>query len=251
MQKRGFTLIELLVAALIFSTVLTLTSRYFNESRLLQRTAQARSELQDRVRTTMAVVTQDLQNAGSSRYVAVSGSTVTINKSVSGWVACSTSSPCLSGANGGSLGEKDTFSVRYVTSIPSQNVSCRSVAYSFSSDGDGNILMRQDNAGCLTANIPAAVVFSPNILAMNIVYNCSDGTTENNPASCRVLNTNPHNRTTVAYARSATVTIMGQSAETTQTPRSSNSEGYLVTCPTGRECYQMRQEVLMPSLKDN
>lgn len=64
-MRKGFTLVELLIAAAILVTVLAVALRYFVATAEAGRLTQAKSELQDRVRMVMQVVSGDLQLAGA------------------------------------------------------------------------------------------------------------------------------------------------------------------------------------------
>lgn len=232
MKRKGFTLIELLAAMAIFAVVLGIVGNYLAEQNTLTRTNQARSELQDRIRIVMQVVTQDLQMAGASRYSDASGN---INTSVS--LASCTYTQCLIAADGG---VKDSFQVQYLTSLQDASNACRRVIFDFS----GNTLRRSDVACSSPAN-PQPL--ADDLLALDIVYLCSNGSRLNGyPDETRCP-------TGAAYPRSALVSVVGQSrAPVAGVPSSSypTSSGQTVACPAGFLCYAMSQEVRMPSLKD-
>ena len=232
MKRGGFTLVELLAAMAIFAVVLGIVGNYFAQQNSLARANQARSELQDRVRIVMQIVTQDLQMAGASRYSDASGN---INTSVS--LASCTYTQCLVAADGGL---RDSFQVQYLTSLQDVSNACRRVSFDFS----GNTLRRSD----VTCSSPAdPQPLADNLLALDIVYLCSNG----NRLGQYPDETNCPSG--AAYPRSALVSVVGQSrSRVAGTPPNSypTSSGRTVDCPAGFLCYAMSQEVRMPSLKD-
>lgn len=232
----GFTLIELLVAMIIFAGIMTLIVTYLGASNESTRRTQVRSEVQDRVRTVMQLVSQDLQLAGSSRLL--NANSTTVAQSVANWLPCGSSQRCVSlvGTDTGAT-NKDTVRVRYVTSLAADPANaCRIVEYTY----DGNTVRRGDDAGCTSyTTSPAPSPIADNILALNITYLCSDSSSNANPANCPAG----------SYPRTAQITVMGTSASTI--PGYVDPGSYSVACPAGRICYELRQEVLMPSMKDN
>ncbi len=227
MRRRGFTLVELLIAMGILAGILTLVAVYFGDQRDLTQRTQSRSEVQDRVRMVMQMVTQDLQMVGSRGFLDSSGNLITTVSS-----GCSGVN-CISSTN---AGVQDGFTAQYVTTLRTdQNQACRMVSYAFS----GNTLLRSD-VPCGSA--ASLVDLAPNILAMDIQYQCSNNTTSNT-ASCP----------SGSYPRSARVTVIGQSASTVANISASSyttASGSTVNCPAGRICLALTQEVLMPNLKN-
>jgi prepilin-type N-terminal cleavage/methylation domain-containing protein len=226
-MRKGFTLVELLIAAAILVTVLAVALRYFVATAEAGRLTQAKGELQDRVRMVMQVVSGDLQLAGAKYWT--QGSTSV------GFTLVN----ALQGTDGGA---KDTLTVRYVTSLRARDSACRQVDYTF----QGDTLRRSDisitpssGTECQLGD-PSPQPLAEGILALDIQYLCSDGTTGNTP-DC-----GPD-----AYPRSAKLTVAGYSL----TPVNGGG-GTLTTvtdqtlaCPAGRLCYAMTQEVLLPNLK--
>jgi prepilin-type N-terminal cleavage/methylation domain-containing protein len=226
-MRKGFTLVELLIAAAILVTVLAVALRYFVATAEAGRLTQAKGELQDRVRMVMQVVSGDLQLAGAKYWT--QGSTSV------GFTLVN----ALQGTDGG---VKDTLTVRYVTSLRARDSACRQVDYTF----QGDTLRRSDisitpssGTECQLGD-PSPQPLAEGILALDIQYLCSDGTTGNTP-DC-----GPD-----AYPRSAKLTVAGYSL----TPVNGGG-GTLTTvtdqtlaCPAGRLCYAMTQEVLLPNLK--
>jgi len=236
-KEKGFTLLELLVAMALLLSVLGVAFTYFQATLDSTRRAQAKSELQDRVRMVMQVVAGDLQMAGA-RY----------------WTQGATSLGftlvgALSGTDGG---VKDTLTVRYVTSLRDQNSACRRVDYGF----NGDTLMRSDvnitpssGTDCQEGD-PSLQPLAEGILALDLQYLCSNGVAQNTP-DCGPS----------AYPRSARVSVAGYSlsvfaSRSNDRVRSgSNSQtlttvtGQTLACPAGRICYALTQEVLMPNLK--
>ena len=228
-MKRGFTLMEVLVAMAILVVVLAVGVRYFASTGEMARNTQARSELQDRVRMVMQVVTADLQMAGAHYWN--SGSQ---NR------AYGLPLPPLSGSDGGA---RDTLTLYYVTSLRDPASACRRVDYGF----DGDTLRRSDlnatpssGSDCTTPD-PSPQPLAEGILALDIQYQCSDATVRNTP-DCGAN----------AYPRSARVTVAGYSLSPVTNPGPAyltTVTGQTLTCPRGRACYALTQEVLMPNLK--
>jgi len=237
MRRSGFTIIEAVVALLILTIVLGLAINYFVQQAELTKQTQARNEVQDKVRSVMQVVTQDLQLAGSSRYVDSSG-----NTSKPGNLSCSPASNCLSATSNGLL---DRFTVNYVTSLQDTTNACRRVDYAFSGD-----TLRRSDLAC--GSDPATALADPannlaeNILAVDIQYQCSNGNDLNNFPD----NTNCPAGT--SYPRSAVVSIVGKSNN--PSPKTSSirytTPTDFVNCDNGYVCYQLTQEVMLPNLKD-
>jgi Tfp pilus assembly protein PilW len=226
-KPSGFNILELVISLALIIVVLGIVSSYLVQESNLSRRTQARNEVQDRVRIVMQLVRQDLQQAGSSRFI--DASTLDVNATVSGWTSCTSTSPCLTGTNNGN---QDSFTVRYITSLKSVGVSCRQVTYSFASGS--NDLQRTDAEGC--SGTPTPVVIASDILAMNIQYQCGMNTTDQDTPNCG----------TNSFTRSAVVTIMGQSEVNVG---ATDDSTWLVACPSNKTCFQLREEVLLPSLK--
>ncbi len=227
-MRKGFTLVEVLVAMAILVVLLALGVRYFAGTGELARNTQARNELQDRVRMVMQLVTADLQMAGA-RYWS-SGSQ---NRAFS-------LPPPLLGSDGGA---KDTLTLYYVTSLRDQASACRRVDYGF----NGDTLRRSDvnstpaaGSDCTTPS-PNFQPLAEGILALDIQYQCSNGTTQDRP-DCGLD----------AYPRSAKVTVAGYSLSPVTHPGPASLltvTRQALPCPSGRACYALTQEVLMPNLK--
>jgi prepilin-type N-terminal cleavage/methylation domain-containing protein len=237
MNRRGFSVVELLVAATILSVVLGLVATYFMQQSDMSRRTQARSEVQDKVRFSMQLVGQDLQMAGSSRYV--TGDSGAVNLSVS-LPSCSFTT-CLEAVNAaGGANHQDAFNVRYITSLRSAAEACRDVRYRLS----GNVLQRSD---VTCGNNASFVDLADNVLALDVVYICSNGNRYHSlpDANCAGA---------VAYPRSAEITLLARSntpvsgAPATTVTTASNQS---VSCGPGFACFSLTQEVLMPNLKDN
>ncbi len=228
MRRAGFTLVELLIAMGILAGILTLVAVYFGDQRDLTQRTQSRSEVQDRVRMVMQMVTQDLQMVGSRGFLDSSGNLVTTVSSGCSGVNCLTST---------NAGVQDGFSAQYVTNLRSSSAqACRTVTYAFS----GNTLQRSD----VPCGSEAALVdLAPDILALDIQYQCSDNTTADSSSGCPVG----------SYPRSARVTVVGQSPTTISNIAASShttASGSTVNCSAGRICLALTQEILMPNLKN-
>ena len=220
MRRHAFTLIEMLVAMAILGVVMGLVAQYLVRQNELTRQAQAKSEVQDKVRTVMQLITQDLQLAGASQYVSSSGAT-------SNLLSCP-GTGCLSG---NSSDVKDSLDLSYVTSLRTAGEACRRVSYTFSGSG---------------SPLPTPVELASNILAVDIQYVCSNGNKLNNYPD--TSNCDPK----YAYPRSARVSVVGRSdasypSTTSSTYKTLTGE---VTCPSGFVCYAMEQEVLLPNFKN-
>lgn len=230
MRRSGFTLVEVLVALAILVVILSLAIRYFTSNAELARETQARSELQDRVRMVMQVVTGDLQMAGA-RYWNQGAQNV-------GFVL-----PVGSVLTGTNNGAKDSLSISYVTSLRRLSEACRRVEYTF----QGDTLLRSDVNATPTSGkdctIPSAS-FQPladGIAALDVLYLCSNGQSRDTP-DCG----------SGAYPRSAIVEVVGYSLSPMKASRPQTLitvSGASFACPTGRTCYALRQEVLLPNLK--
>ncbi|MDM7324468.1 MAG: prepilin-type N-terminal cleavage/methylation domain-containing protein [Thermus sp.] len=230
MKGKGFTLVEVLVALFILVVVLAVGLRYFAQNAELARETQAKSELQDRVRMVMQVVNGDLQMAGARYW-----SRGTQNRAFELPLGL-----ILQGEDGG---PKDTLSLYYVTSLREPDSACRRVDYDF----QGDTLRRSDvnatqsgSSECQRPN-PSFQPLAEGILALDIVYRCSDGQERDTP-DCG----------TDAYTRSAVVEVVGYSQSPMRSPGPqtlTTPSGGKVACPTGRRCYALRQEVLLPNLK--
>ncbi len=228
MKEKGFTLLELLVAMALLLSVLGVAFTYFQATLDSTRRTQAKSELQDRVRMVMQVVAGDLQMSGA-RY----------------WTQGTTSLGfTLVGAlSGTDRGAKDTLTVRYVTSLRDKSSACRRVDYGF----DRDTLLRSDvnitppsGTDCLEST-PSPQPLAEGILALDLQYLCSNGVAQNTP-DCG----------SSAYPRSARVSVAGYSLDQVRgVPSQSLTTvtGQTLTCPAGRICYALTQEVLMPNLK--
>ena len=226
-MRKGFTLVELLIAAAILVTVLAVALRYFVATAEAGRLTQAKSELQDRVRMVMQVVSGDLQMAGAKYWT--DGTTSV------GFTLVNV----LQGEDGEA---KDTLTVRYVTSLRAQEAACRRVDYDFQGDtlrrSDVNITP-QSGTECQEGSSDLQPL-AEGILALDIQYLCSDGSSTDTP-DCG----------SDAYPRSARVTVAGYSLTPVKGGGGSLTTvtGQTLTCPANRLCYGMTQEVLMPNLK--
>ncbi|KPD32200.1 PilW family protein [Thermus scotoductus] len=231
MRRKGFTLIEVLVALAILVVILGLAIRYFTSTAELSRETQARSELQDRVRMVMQVVSGDLQMAGA-RYWNQGTENI-------GFVL-----PANSVLTGKNNDAKDSLTVSYVTSLRDRSQACRLVSYDF----QGDTLLRSDvNATPLSGRdcrtlAPSFQPLADGIAALDILYLCSDGQRKNEPDDCG----------SDTYPRSAIVEVVGYSLSPMKASGPltlTTVSGEDVSCPVGRGCYALRQEVLLPNLK--
>lgn len=216
----GFTVVELLVASAIVVVVLAIAGIVFSRQVQLQRATQTRNELQDRVRVSVQLVTQDLALAGNSAVVDASGS-----KTNTVWPMCFDGGKgCVTVAGAGG-----SMKVRYISSQFPVADACRDVAYRHT-----NGVLERSDVVCGSADSFAPL--APNIVAFEVRVQCSNGTESVSfpVASCP---------SGVSYGRSARIRVLGQS-------RGNASGQAIAGCPSGRLCFEMNQEVLLPNMKD-
>jgi prepilin-type N-terminal cleavage/methylation domain-containing protein len=252
-KQRGFTIVELLISVTILAIVLGIIGTIFAAQVDLNRKKQARSEVQDKVRLVMQLVTQDLQMAGASRYVDNTGTVF----------AAPILSPCPDDPDDATIqtcikannsAAQDDVSVAYITSLRDAANACRRVGYAL----DANSTLQRADQLCdnpTTHLDPADATdlalyqdLADNIIAFDVQYRCSDSTPilgYPDDVNCP---------TGVGYARSAVVTIVGMSNNPFGgvNPESFTTiTGQNVNCTAGFICYELTQEVLMPNMKDN
>jgi prepilin-type N-terminal cleavage/methylation domain-containing protein len=240
----GFSLIELLIAMVIMVIVLGMASVFFAQQTALQRAVQSRNDVQDRIRMTTQLVTQDLSLAGAAVRIAPDG---TID-SVAGVADCAPKAAvrCLDLESVSKTAS--TLHVRYLSSQFPSLEACRDIAYRFV---DGT-LQRRDVACGTASGTEGFVDLARDMLGFKVVVVCSTGLRVDafGQDSC------PD-----GYGRSAIVSVGGVSS----IPHNGGSQAvdFVTTtkvgsaftlesaaCPAGRVCYGMTQEVLMPNLKD-
>lgn len=220
-QQAGLTVVELLIAASIVIIVLAMVGVFLGQQAQVQRATQNRSELQDRVRVAMQLLTQDLALTGNSAVVANDGRKLDIL-----WPGCFDGfDGCVELSDGGSR-----LKVRYLSSHFPAGSECRDVSYRLTGEG---VLERSD------VDCGGAETFAPlaeNIVTFDVTVHCSNGIDlkEFPSAQCPPLS---------GYGRSATVEIVGQS-------RSPGSGLTAPGCDPDYLCFAMRQETLMPNMKD-
>lgn len=238
--RRGMTVIELLVASAVLATVLGLAAVYLAQQSQLQRNVQARNEVQDRVRVAMQLLTQDIALAGNTMLVTPGGVVTT----PTGFPGCNF--PQGGGTSCVELGNvsssSSTLRLRYVSSLFPAVEACRDVSYRLS---NGTLERSDVSCGLAEAFVPLA----PNMLGFKVVMVCSNGSRFATfpVAGCGAP---------AAYGRSALVSVAGQSTRATA---GASPQLSLVTttvgsttaidCPTGRICFGITQEVLIPNLK--
>lgn len=239
-SQLGLTVIELLVAGAVLVIVLGAAAIYFGQQIQLQRNVQARNELQDRVRVAMQLITQDLALAGNTMLVTASGA-VTTPASFLGCFQVGGGASCVEVGNLSTA--SSTLRLRYVSSLFPATDACRDVSYRL----HNGTLQRSD---VLCGASEAFIDLAPNTLGFKVVMVCSNG---NRFAAFPVASCGGG----LSYGRSAIVSVAGQSAGATGgtspqlrmvTP-SLGSET-MIDCPTGRVCFGMTQETLIPNLKD-
>ncbi|RTH99025.1 prepilin [Thermus scotoductus] len=228
MRPRGFTLVELLVAIALLALIFAVALRYFTLQAEQTRRIQARSEVQDRVRLVMEVVSQDLLLAGNQYYIPSSGS---VSQKIN------VPSPYLSATDGG---YKDTFRVRYVTSLRREvSSACREVSYSF----QDNTLRREDKS-CGGSSNPQPL--ADGILALDITYICSNF--DQSTGTFLTAKSGSPPCPAGSYTRSARVRVVGRSL--TRVSGSTFSDPAFASECKDYFCFALEQEVLLPNLKD-
>ena len=238
-RQQGFSLIELLIAATLLIVVLGIVATYFARQAKYTRDTQGRTQVQDMIRATMQVVTNDLMSAGATQYVDSATSTTTKTSTTP-------SSTIVVTTAGGTY----EVTVEYVTSLRSLGSACRQVTYLHTADGR---LGRYDDACGATlpsAPVDSAHLLANQVLAFDVGFVCSDNpaTVVADPATCTSSG--------AAYVRNAVVGVMARSegqarSSATATYSSPISGGGSVTCPQDYVCASLIQEVQTPNLKDN
>lgn len=219
--EHGLTVVELLIAASIVVAVLAMAGVFLAQQTQMQRATQNRSELQDRVRVGMQLMSQDLALTGNSAVIALDGGRLDIT-----WPGCfDGAAGCLEVADSGR-----SMKVRYLSSQFPSGDECRDVTYRLSNDG---VLQRSD-VGCGEAE--SFVDLADDIVTFEVTVHCSNGNDLNEfpSAQCPTLN---------SYGRSVTVELVGQSRTPTSGPTAPG-------CAPGHMCFAMTQETLMPNMKD-
>ncbi len=257
---RGFTLLELMVAGVILAIILAVVGNYFVQQTDLSRRTQARSEVQDKVRMVMQVVTQDLQLAGGATYSDAAGTILPTAVSLGScpFDADSGENTCLRAGNGNG-DERDVVSVVYINSLRSTAEACREVGYRVTDNGT----LERADVGCTT---PVALLdpdtdgnnyqpLASNILALDVQYVC----TIKDPSSGDFIRqpSYPPDRSAcplgASYVRSAVVSVIGRSdVRVGGAPQETytTATGKQVSCEPDFICFALTQEILLPNLKD-
>lgn len=220
-RQAGFTVVELLVAAFITVLVLAMAGYFLAQQNQLQRATQNRTELQDRVRVAVQLMTQDIALTGNSAVMAPDGGRLNIV-----WPGCfDGAAGCLEVTSGG-----QAMRLRYLSSQFSAGSECRDVAYRLT--GTGNL--ERSDVPC--GGSEDFVELADRILDFEVTVHCSNGTDFDvfPTAGCPP---------TTGYGRSVTVELVGQS-------RMPGTGLTAPGCPSNYMCFAMRQETLMPNMKD-
>jgi type II secretory pathway component PulJ len=244
-RTHGFTILELLLAGAMLGTLMTGLGMYFVSTTDLDRRSQAQADVQDKIRTGVQLLTQDLQTLGSSRYI--KGSEVLNHAD---WAGCDVSPKCLEGTTGttaaaGVKSTPDSLQGRYITSLLPESEACRKFAYRVT-----NTSLERSEQPCTSISTNFAEL-ADGILGFDIVYLCSDNEQVNTPA-CPTVTLG--STSVVRFVRSARFTLIGRSSQ--QIPNANTAEQYAlpsggqVSCPAKYSCFAMTQDVLMPNLKD-
>ena len=239
--RAGLTIVELLIAGLVLVIVLGLGGAFLAQQMTLQRAVQARSQVQDRVRVLMQVVTQDLSLAGNSMLVDADGAIV---RGVAGLCrnveAPNSAESCFRLGKDEPAGRSRIFT-RYLSSQFPGGLECRDVSYYV----NGSDLVRSD-VPCGDDEEPVA--FGAATLVFDVLLVCGGGTVLDVFGSV--------NDCGDGYPRSAIVTIASASDIHTRSEASSlaftDVDGVRqpIDCEANTVCFVLSQEVLMPNLKD-
>lgn len=240
----GFSLLELLVAMVITVVVLGLASVFFAQQTALQRAVQSRNDVQDRIRVTTQLVTQDLSLAGAAVRIAPDG---TIDTDA-GVADCAPKAAVRCLDLGKVTDTASTLHVRYLSSQFPSAEACRDIEYRL----EAGALQRRDVACGTATGTEGFVDLAPDMLGFKVVVVCSTGLR---------VETFGEDSCPNGYGRSAIVSVGGVSSIphdggsrdvtfVTATRADSSFAFASVACPAGRVCYGMTQEVLMPNLKD-
>lgn len=219
--RSGFTVVELLIAATVTVIVLALAGFFLAQQSQLQRATQNRTELQDRVRVGLQLISQDLALAGNSAVIASDGARLGVS-----WPGCfDGAAGCLLVSDSGR-----TMSVRYLSSQFSSGNECRDVTYRFGGSGT----LERSDVNCGDAEV--FVALAERVVDFDVTVHCSNG-----------LDFDAFPNTgcppTGGYGRSVTARLVGQS----------RAQGTGLTapgCPADYLCFAMTQETLMPNMKD-
>ncbi len=250
MKHKGITLIEMVIGMAILSVILTIVGGVFRQQNVIVGRNQARDETQNKVRMLMQLVGQDLQLSGARTWSDVNG-TGNAPNTVSLYEV---DAPLglRSGTSSSGTYARDNLEVQYLTSLRGSS-QCRHITYYFSnttfyrkdlSDLQGTVCGSSGNGGN-----SSGIALADNILAVDILLRCNDGTFDNSSTPCDA---------TGQYIRSAKVLVTAQSNDPVygyQGPaygRTFNtSTGVINTqaCPVNRMCFSLEQEVPLPNLR--
>ena len=240
--KQGTTLIELIIAMAITAIILSLVGGYLAQTADNNKRNQITSEVQDRVRYVMQVLTQDLTQVGSSRYATSDNDNNALLEATCPIEECLKFETTWNGYK--------RLQIKYVSSLStSASVACHQVRFRLSL---GDNLRRNDIAddNCDTALTDADWVgdyLARNIMDIDIQFYCSNG---------RIVGSYPNVECPAdgtAYPRSAMLTVVGRSEKTvpgTPSKKYTTVKGNTVACPEDYVCFALSQEVQMPNLKD-
>lgn len=220
-REAGFTVVELLISALIVVIVLAIAGAFLAQQTRMQRATQNRSELQDRVRVGMQLVTQDLALAGNSAVIATDGGKLDIT-----WPGCfDGAAGCVEVDDAGSR-----LKLRYLSSQFATGNECRDVTYRLAAGGQ----FQRSDVAC--GGNDDFVELASDIRQFQVTIHCSNALDLNTFPSpqCPPLS---------SYGRSATVDLVGQS-------RAPGDGMAGPACDAGFLCFALTQETLMPNMKD-
>ncbi|GGL00858.1 PilW family protein [Deinococcus radiotolerans] len=233
----GFTLVELLLAMTVLIVVVSVLGAFLTSQSQLANLTNARANVQDKSRYIATVLTQDLQLAGASRYV----SAANVVSTLPAFGTCVTTA-CLTGTDNNEL---DTMTARYITSLRDAAVACRQVKWRVTAG-----TLERSDVTCGQSD--DYVAFASGVLALNILYVCSDGDKLDTPTCTAPVASKPAPR----FTRSAVITVYTQSDRSVSNSSVSSqdvanaSTSKTVSCPTRRVCFGIQQEIEMPNMKD-
>jgi type II secretory pathway pseudopilin PulG len=248
----GLTVIELLIAGFVLVVVLGLGGAFLAQQTTLQRSVQARNDVQDRVRVVLQVVAQDFSLVGNSVLSTPAGGLFVENPGLCRNVANPNENrACVSldtwGSATADATEGNRFSrvtLRYLSSQFAAGEECRDITYEARENG---ALFRSD-VTCEAE--PQLIEFATNVEVFTVVLRCSDGITNLSEYSAPGDCGSGYPRTAViTFASRSDIPVRG-SGGAALSYRSADGRIREVPCEQGFVCYLQSQEILLPNLKD-
>ena len=282
----GFTLIELLIAGAVMIVVLVVASTFFVQQARVSERTQAGTDLRDRLRLSMHLLTNDLVLSGSGRYIGDGSNGVADGQSASLAAVAVADDPStpqvgvpaipfpLCGTSNATLGTSGTydfadaclqvdsqdptafaFTTTYVNSLRSLDTSCREVMYQIVA---GTSELRREEQFCGevpnvvdvttlgTSPLPDSAVLVPDIVGVDVQLQCLQP-----PSPDPAVDMFTESTGTTCEPRSALVSVIGRTRMRGATgPTTLSVPGAKsVTCPAGFRCAMLQEEVVLPNLR--